>query len=115
ALAGQALEDRKTIEAAAKAADFVLAKLRKPDGRLLRTYSAAPGGKPEARLNAYLDDYAFLIHGLLTLHDVTGDQRWLKEAAALSDVMVEQHLDKKDGAFYYTSHDHEKLFARAKD
>ena len=53
-----------------KAADFVLKTLRNKDGRLLRTYGAAPGEKPAARLNAYLDDYAFLVHGLLTLHDV---------------------------------------------
>jgi uncharacterized protein YyaL (SSP411 family) len=113
--AGQVLGDKKTIEAAARAADFVLKNLRKPDGRLLRTYGAAPGQKAEARLNGYLDDYAFLIHGLLCLHDATGDERWLKESIALADVMIAHHLDKKDGAFYYTSHDHEKLFARAKD
>ncbi len=115
ALAGQALDDKKTVAAAARAADFVLKNLRKPDGRLLRTYGAAPGQKAEARLNAYLDDYAYLIHGLLCLHDATGEERWLKEAVALADVMIAQHLDKKDGAFFYTSHDHEKLFARAKD
>ncbi len=115
ALAGQALDDKVSIEAAARAANFVLTNLRKPDGRLLRTWGAAPGQKAEARLNAYLDDYAFFIHGLLCLHDVTGDERWLKEAVALADVMIANHLDKKDGAFYFTSHDHEKLFARAKD
>jgi uncharacterized protein YyaL (SSP411 family) len=115
ALAGQAIDDKKSIEAAARAADFLLKNLRKPDGRLLRTWGAAPGQKAEARLNAYLDDYAFFIHGLLCLHDVTGDERWLKEAVALTDVMSANHLDKKDGAFYYTSHDHKKLFARAKD
>ncbi len=115
ALAGQALDDKKSIAAAAKAADFVLKNLRKPDGRLFRTYGAAPDQKAEARLNAYLDDYAYLIHGLLCLHDVTGEERWLKEAIALADAMIEHHLDKKDGAFYFTSHDHEKLFARAKD
>jgi uncharacterized protein YyaL (SSP411 family) len=115
ALAGQALDDKKAIEAAARAADFVLKNLRKADGRLLRTWGAAPGQKAEARLNAYLDDYAYLIHGLLCLHDATGEERWLKEASALTDVMVKHHLDEKGGAFFYTSHDHEKLFARAKD
>ena len=48
---------------AVKAADFVLAKLRTPDGRLLRTY-----GRGQAKLNAYLDDYAFLVDGLIALH-----------------------------------------------
>ena len=49
--------------------------LRTKDGRLLRTYGAAPGQKAEARLNGYLDDYAFLVHGLLCLHDATGDKQ----------------------------------------
>jgi uncharacterized protein YyaL (SSP411 family) len=115
ALAGQALEDKKHIEKAAKAADFVLKNLRTKDGRLLRTYGTAPGQKAEARLNAYLDDYAYLVHGLLCLHDATDEKRWLDEAKALTDTMVEFHLDKDNGAFFYTSNDHEKLFARAKD
>jgi uncharacterized protein YyaL (SSP411 family) len=115
ALAGQALGEKKPVESAARAADFVLKNLRNDQGRLWRTYGAAPGGKPEARLNGYLDDYAFLVHGLLCLHDVTGDQRWLDEAKALTDVMVRFHLDPDGGAFFYTSNDHEKLFARSKD
>jgi uncharacterized protein YyaL (SSP411 family) len=112
---GQALGDPKAVDCAVRAADFVLKNLRTRDGRLLRTYGAAPGGKGEARLNGYLDDYAYLVHGLLCLHDVTGEKRWLTEARALTDVMVQFHHDKANGAFYYTSTDHEKLFARAKD
>jgi uncharacterized protein YyaL (SSP411 family) len=115
AAAGQALGDAKAVAAAARAADFVLKNLRTKDGRLLRTYAAAPGSKPEARLNGYLDDYAYLVHGLLTLHDATNDARWLTEAQALTDVMIRWHADPKGGAFYYTSSDHEKLFARSKD
>jgi uncharacterized protein YyaL (SSP411 family) len=115
AAAGQALGEKKPIVSAARAADFVLRTLRTKDGRLLRTYGAAPGQKPEARLNGYLDDYAFLVHGLLSLHDATGDKRWLDEAKALTDVMVQFHSDKKQGGFFYTSNDHEKLFARSKD
>jgi uncharacterized protein YyaL (SSP411 family) len=65
AAAGQALDEKKPIETAARAADFVLKTLRTKNGRLLRTYGAAPGQKAEARLNGYLDDYAFLVHGLL--------------------------------------------------
>jgi uncharacterized protein YyaL (SSP411 family) len=115
ALAGQALGEKKRVEMAAKAADFVLKNLRTKDGRLLRTWGAAPGQKAEARLNGYLDDYAYLVHGLLTLHDVSGEARWLDEARALTDVMLTFHADKDVGAFFFTSNDHEKLFARAKD
>jgi uncharacterized protein YyaL (SSP411 family) len=115
ALAGQALGEKQPIHLAARAADFTLTNLRTREGRLLRTYGAAPGGKAEARLNGYLDDYAFLVHGLLCLHDVTGDQRWLDEAKALTDVMVKNYADEKNGGFFYVANDHEKLFARAKD
>jgi uncharacterized protein YyaL (SSP411 family) len=115
ALAGQALGDKKAVEAAVRAAEFVLKNLRTRDGRLLRSWGAAPGQPPRARLNGYLDDYAFLVHGLLCLHDVTGDDRWLTEAKALAEQMIQWHLDKDVGAFFYTSSDHEKLFARAKD
>jgi uncharacterized protein YyaL (SSP411 family) len=115
ALAGQALDDKSAVGSAVRAADFVLKNLKTADGRLLRTWGAAPGQKAEARLNGYLDDYAYLVHGLLCLHDVTGEKRWLDEAKALTDTMVKYHEDPKDGAFFYTSNDHEKLFARSKD
>jgi uncharacterized protein YyaL (SSP411 family) len=114
-LAGQALDDKSAVASAVRAADFVLKNLKTADGRLLRTWGAAPGQKAEARLNGYLDDYAYLVHGLLCLHDVTGEKRWLEEAKALTDTMVKYHEDPKDGAFFYTSNDHEKLFARSKD
>jgi uncharacterized protein YyaL (SSP411 family) len=114
AQAGRALDDKKPVQAAAKAAEFVLKNLRNKDGRLYRTYGAAPGQKPEARLNGYLDDYAFLIHGLLCLHDATGEAKWLDAATELTDGMVKFYGDKA-GGFYYASNDHEQLFARAKD
>jgi uncharacterized protein YyaL (SSP411 family) len=115
AAAGAALDERKPVDAAKKAADFVLTNLKTKDGRLRRVWGAAPGQKAEARLNGYLDDYAYLVHGLLTLHDVTGEARWLDEARALADKMVALYGDKEVGGFFYTSNDHEKLFARSKD
>jgi uncharacterized protein YyaL (SSP411 family) len=115
AVAGAALDDKKTIARAARAADFVLKTLHTGKGRLLRTYGAAPGQKAEARLNAYLDDYAFLVHGLLCLHDATQEKRWLEEAKRLTDLMIQYHGDDKQGGFFYTSNDHEKLFARGKE
>ncbi len=114
AVAGQALEQREYVDTAARAADFILKNLRTPEGRLLRTYGAAPGQAPAAKINAYLDDYAFFIHGLLCLHDATGDNRWLQLAQSLTDDMVKYHLDSDNGGFFYTANDHEKLFARTK-
>jgi uncharacterized protein YyaL (SSP411 family) len=125
ATAGKALAEPKYVAAAARAADFVLKHLRTREGRLLRTYAGRPDQAPEARLNGYLDDYAFLVHGLLCLHDATGRQKWLDEARTLTDTMVRYHADRRPaglfrqprqhGGFFYTSNDHEKLFARSKD
>jgi uncharacterized protein YyaL (SSP411 family) len=114
AAAAQALGEKKYLETARRAADFLLTNLRTKEGRLLRTYGAAPGQKAEARLNGYLDDYAYLVHGLLNLYDATSEERWLNEARSLTDTMIQFHGDK-NGGFFYTSSDHEKLFARAKD
>ena len=76
--AGRALKEPWYTERAVRAAEFVLQKQKTKDGRLLRTYGAQPGQKAEARVNAYLEDYAFLVHGLLKLHDVTGDKKLAK-------------------------------------
>jgi uncharacterized protein YyaL (SSP411 family) len=97
-------------QAAEKAADFLLARLRTPDGRLLRTYRAG-----QAKLGAYLEDYAFLIHGLLRLHAATGDKARLAQARELTDRMLAEFTDKKDGGFFYTADGHETLLARTKD
>jgi uncharacterized protein YyaL (SSP411 family) len=115
ALAGEVLKEPKYIEAAERAARFVLANLRSKDGRLLRSYAAKPGEKPEARGPAFLDDYAFLVHGLLNLHDATKKDEWLKEARAVADAMITRHADNDRGGFFTTAHDGEKLFARGKD
>src|SRR5262245_20573359 len=115
AVAGQTFKEPEYTKAAVRAADFVLANLRTKDGRLLRTFSLNSDGRPEAKLNGYLDDYAFLTHAMLCLHDATGEARWLAEAKSLTDTMVKWHGDPDRGGYFYTSSDHEKLFARPKD
>jgi uncharacterized protein YyaL (SSP411 family) len=113
--AGQALGDKEAIARAGRAADFLWTHLRTPEGRLLRTWAAVPGEKPRGRGNGYLDDYAYFVHGLLALHDATGEARWLARARQLTDTLLKFHADPEQGGFFYTSSDHEKLFARAKD
>ncbi|MFN0020910.1 MAG: thioredoxin domain-containing protein [Pirellulaceae bacterium] len=103
------------LAAAIKAADFVLANLRTKEGRLLRTYSKAGEAGGKAKLNAYVDDYAFLVDGLLRLHQATGDKKWLTAAGEITTKQVELFQDEKSGGFYFTSSDHEALFARGKN
>lgn len=108
--AGRVLEEPRSIKAAVRAAEAMLSHLRTADGRLLHTFTAG-----KAKLNAYLDDYAFLADGLLALHRATGDKRWLQAASELTDRQIELFWDDRSGGFFFTSGDHEELFARSKD
>ena len=98
-------------------AEFLLRELRTDDGRLLRSWAPASltGGPAQAKLNAYLEDYANLVDGLVELYQLTCDLRWLQAARDLADAMIEQFWDQRQGGFYQTSHDHEALVARPKD
>ncbi|RJP40401.1 MAG: thioredoxin domain-containing protein [Phycisphaerales bacterium] len=107
---GRVLDQPKYTEAAARAARFVLDKLRTGDGRLLRTHRAG-----QSRLTGYIDDYAFLIEGLLNLYEATFDARWLDAAAALSDLAIKHYYDASGGGFYFTAHDAEALIVRNRD
>ena len=102
-------------EAAARNADFVLRSLRR-DGRLLRTYRRDPStGEGRAKLNGYLEDYSFLIDGLIALHEVTLEERWLTAAIELGNDMVELFWEEASGQFYDTGADHEELIVRPSD
>ncbi|HZS04585.1 MAG TPA: thioredoxin domain-containing protein [Blastocatellia bacterium] len=107
--AARALSRDDYREVAVKNAEFLLANLRR-DGRLLRTHK---GG--ESKLNGYLEDYAFLIDGLLALYEATFDLRWFTSARELAETMIGQFYDAEQGGFYFTSHDHEALINRTKD
>jgi uncharacterized protein YyaL (SSP411 family) len=104
------LKDPRYRDAAVKAAEFVLGKMRTSDGRLLRSYREG-----RAKLPAYLEDYACMVDGLLTLQRATGERKWLEHARALTDRMVTDFADPKGGGFYSTAGDHEDLLARPKD
>jgi uncharacterized protein YyaL (SSP411 family) len=107
--AGRWLEEPAYVRRAVKAADFVFTNLRDQQGRLRRTFSAG-----QARVAAYLDDYAFLVDGLIGLHLATGEQRWLEAAAALTDKQIELFWDDKLGGFFFTAVDSEQLLVRGK-
>ena len=111
AQAAQVLDRPEYAETAARLADFLLTRMRTADGRLLRTTFAGT----EPKLNAYLEDYAFLLDGLVSLYEATFTPRWLSAAAELADCMLAQFWDDKDGGFFTTGKDHETLIARAKD
>jgi uncharacterized protein YyaL (SSP411 family) len=108
--AGAVLERVDYLDAARACADFLLRELRRPDGRVLRTWNAG-----RAHLAGYLEDHAFLIEALLTLYEATFEARWFAEARALADVTIARFADDERGGFFSTADDHERLVARRKD
>ena len=95
---------------AARNAGFLLDALRQ-DGRLLRSYKDGRAGG-----QGFLEDYAFVVSGLLSLHEATFEEHWLREAIVLTRDMVALFGDtQQEGVFYDTASDHEKLIVRPRD
>ncbi|MCY4624383.1 MAG: thioredoxin domain-containing protein [Chloroflexi bacterium] len=98
------------LQAAEANADFLLTTLRDAEGRLLRTYREG-----EVKLKGYLEDYAFLVDGLLSLYEATFEPRWLREAQSLAEAMLSLFWDEDVAGFYSTGSDHEELLMRPQD
>ncbi len=96
------------LASARRARDFIGRTLWQ-GGRLLATYKDG-----RAHLNAYLDDYAFLIDALIELIQADFQRDDLKLACALADTLIGHFEDGDDGGFFFTSHDHERLIQRSK-
>jgi uncharacterized protein YyaL (SSP411 family) len=107
--AGIVLDRSDYTDAARRNAEFVLAQLKRDD-LLLRSWKEGV-----AKFNAYLEDYAFLIEGLVTLYETTGESRWLKESLALTDRLIVEFWDSDNGGFFFTGKNHESLIVRSKD
>jgi len=103
----QAFDEPEYAEAACRAADFVLENMRKPDGRLLHRYRDGQAG-----VEANLDDYAFLVWGLIELYEAIFNTKYLKVALELNSDMVRHFWDEDAGGFYFTPDDGESLFVR---
>jgi uncharacterized protein len=106
----QVLGEPVYTKAAARAMDFIFRKMFGAEGRLLHRYRDA-----EAAIPASLDDYAFLIHGLLELYETTFEIDYLKKALILNGHLLEHFLDSKQGGFYFTADDAERLLVRQKE
>jgi uncharacterized protein YyaL (SSP411 family) len=96
-------------ETAERNAEFILETLVS-DGLLLHVYKDG-----RAKHVGFLDDYAFVVSGLVTLYETTGRLRWLEAASRLADKMVEEFWDEDGGGFFYNGASGEKLIVRNKD
>jgi uncharacterized protein len=97
-------------DAAVSCAEFLLGEMRDGRGRLLRSYNHG-----EAKIDAYLEDHAFLLEALIALFEATCEERWFEEATALADAMILLFADPERGGFFSTPADGEALIARRKD
>jgi uncharacterized protein len=108
ARAARVLAEPGWLAAAQQAADFIRAGLWR-NGRLLATYKDG-----RAHLNAYLDDYAFLLAALIELLQTKFRPQDLAWAIELAEALLGRFEDRAAGGFFFTSHDHEALIHRAK-
>jgi uncharacterized protein YyaL (SSP411 family) len=110
AFGSRVLGEARYRDAAQGAADFILEKLVRTDGRLLHRYRDG-----EAAILGTVEDYAFFIHGLVDLYEATFETRYLAEAKRLTGEMIRLFWDEAEGGFFFTADDAEKLIARPKE
>ena len=106
---GQAFEDRGYTQAAEEAAGFILENMSAGDGRLLHRYRDG-----EAAIPGYLDDYSYVIWGLLELYEATFRWSYVRQALRLNKGLMEHFWDHENGGFFFTPNDGEELLVRRK-
>ncbi|MPY94108.1 MAG: DUF255 domain-containing protein [Acidimicrobiia bacterium] len=109
--AGAAFGRDDWVTAAATCADFLLRELRGPDGRWLRSWQAEGG----ARHLAYAADHGALLGAFLSLHEATGEARWVVAARRVADDLLELFWDDEAGGVFTAGRDAEQLITRTKD
>ena len=110
ARASQALGESAYRNAAKRSADFVLSTMRKNKDRLFRRYRQG-----ETAIPGFLEDYAFVVWGLIELYEATFEVRYLTEALALNEAMIELFWDDDGGGFFFAGKDSEQLISQSKD
>jgi uncharacterized protein YyaL (SSP411 family) len=108
ARAGFVLREPRYLEAAQRAASFVLDTMQK-EGRLHRVSMQGQAGGP-----AFLEDYGLMIGALIDLYEVDGQLRWLAAALGLQKTIDQHYFDADGGGYFRTSDDGEVLIAREK-
>ena len=109
AVAGTVLGEARYLDAARANAEFVLGEMRRPDGRLARTWSN--GLSPVA---GFLEDHASYALGLIELYQATGEAEWFESARDLVD-LLEQHFGGPQGVVFASASDASHLVVRPPD
>ena len=111
--AATVLGNRRWLDAAIANGEFLLRELRGDDGRWFRSWQA--DGDPPARHAALAGDLAALVDAFTRLGEATGEARWIHEAGAVADTMLDWHFDPDAGGLFTTAEDAEQLLVRQKD
>jgi uncharacterized protein YyaL (SSP411 family) len=112
--AGAATGERDWVDAAVANAEFLLANLRRADGRWLRSWQDDGAGGRAQHL-ALAVDHAALVDAFVRLAEATGQARWIAEARAAADALLDRFWDDDEGGLFTTADDGEQLITRAKD
>ncbi|MDT8323482.1 MAG: thioredoxin domain-containing protein [Bacteroidota bacterium] len=108
ARAGSVFADEAITGMAVRAATSLTERMLRSDGTLLRRLRGNEAGIP-----GFLEDYAFLMQGMLELYDATFETHWLQQALAIADAMLLRFSDSDSGGLYFTAGDAEQLLVRS--
>ncbi|KON26802.1 thioredoxin [miscellaneous Crenarchaeota group archaeon SMTZ1-55] len=110
AKASRIVNEDTYVDAATGAVQFIDEHMRDSQGRLFHRYRDG-----EAAIPGFLNDYAFLVWGLIELYETTFDVKYLQHAIALTDEMIHRFWDDEHGSFYFTADDAENVLVRDKE
>jgi len=106
---GQVFGEQKYLEAATKTANFILKEMKTSDGKLYHSYA-----KNERAVSGFLDDYAFIVFGLIELYEAGFDEKYLQNAVDLTKSMIVQFWDNEKGGFFFTEKSADEAVPRLK-
>ena len=106
----KAFNESRFLNIAEKNAEFILKNQKKTDGGLFHSHK-----KGVSSINGFLEDYAFVIDGFISLYEVSFDEKWIDEAIELTNYSIEYFFDKKSSMFFFTSKKDKPLITRKID
>jgi uncharacterized protein YyaL (SSP411 family) len=106
----KAFNDKMFLQNAVDNGNFIIDNLLNKSGQLLHSYKAG-----ESKINAYLEDYAAVISGFISLHEITLDKKWLDYSKKMTEYVYDNFQNNSNQMFYFTSIKDDKLINRTVD
>jgi uncharacterized protein YyaL (SSP411 family) len=110
ARASQVFSEPRYLHAAVKASNFILEKMADESKTLYHRYA-----KGEKAIDGFLDDYAFLVWGLVEIYEACFEDKYLQTALELTKTVILRFWDEKDGGFYFTAKGTDNAVPRRKE